>query len=84
MITCWKHSDDADGAMESDLSGAESGTRVPNEPEPRMSTADAARYCGFRSSCGLLSAFRRGKVVPVGRPGKPASDARAKEERPAP
>jgi hypothetical protein len=28
--------------------------------EPRMSTAEAARYCGFCSPSGLLNAFRRG------------------------
>ena len=37
---------------------------------PCMSTVNAARYCGFRTSRGLLSAYRRGKVVPVGRRGK--------------
>lgn len=57
MTTYCGHSEDADGAMASDLSGAGSGTRVPNEPEPRMPTADAARYCGFRSSRGLLAAW---------------------------
>jgi hypothetical protein len=34
-----------------------------------MLTVDAARYCGFRSPRGLLSAYRRGKVYPVGRRG---------------
>jgi len=42
MITCCKHSENADGAMAGDLSDSECGTRLPYEPEPRMSTADAA------------------------------------------
>lgn len=35
----------------------------------RLTTADAAAYCGFRSPRGLVSAYRRGKVYPVGRRG---------------
>lgn len=34
-----------------------------------LPTAEAAAYCGFRSSRGLLSAYRRGKVYPLGRRG---------------
>ena len=41
--------------------------------EPHLLTVDAARYCGFRSARGLLSAFRRGKVYPVGRRGRTGS-----------
>ena len=35
-----------------------------------MPTSLAAQYCGFRTPRGLLSAFRRGKVWPVGRRGR--------------
>jgi hypothetical protein len=46
---------------------------VSDAPVPRMLTVDAARYCGFRSARGLLSAFRRGKLYPVGRRGTTGS-----------
>ena len=46
---------------------------VPDTLEPRMLTKDAARYCGFRSSRGLLSAFRRGEFYRVGRRGSTGS-----------
>jgi AraC-like DNA-binding protein len=36
---------------------------VRDAVEPRMLTLEAARYCGFKSPRGLLSAFRRGKGV---------------------
>jgi hypothetical protein len=34
-----------------------------SEP-PYLGTLDAARNCGFRSPRGLLSAYRRGKILP--------------------
>ncbi len=40
-----------------------------NAERDRLPTVEAARYCGFRSPRGLLSAYRRGKVFPVGRRG---------------
>jgi hypothetical protein len=48
---------------------------VSDSSEPRILTVEAARYCGFRSPRGLLSAFRRGKVYPVGRRGSLRSSA---------
>jgi hypothetical protein len=51
-----------------DDSRAASSTVTRAHP-PVMATALAAQYCGFGSSRGLLSAFRRGKVFPVGRRG---------------
>jgi hypothetical protein len=38
-----------------------------------LPTADAAAYCGFRSTRGLLSAYRRGRVYPIGRRGRTGS-----------
>src|SRR5471032_1421210 len=38
-----------------------------------LSTRAAARYCGFDSPRGLLSAYRRGKVYPLGRRGRSGS-----------
>jgi hypothetical protein len=36
---------------------------------PRMTTRQAAAYCGYSSPFGLLAAFRRGRVRPFGRRG---------------
>src|SRR6478736_2261053 len=36
---------------------------------PSLPTDEAARYCGFKTKWGLLSAFHRGLVFPIGRRG---------------
>jgi len=36
---------------------------------PLLPTAQAARYCGFKTTDGLRKAYERGKIRPVGRRG---------------
>jgi hypothetical protein len=50
-----------------------SGDVTLNMDRDRLATAEAAAYCGFRTARGLLSAYRRGKVYPVGRRGSSGS-----------
>ena len=56
MTTCCGHSEDADGAMASDLPGAEPGTRALNEPEPRKGyfvTVRVPRKVGMQARATL-------------------------------